>query len=390
MTHAIGTSYDFMPFNRARAPRQIVVQSVSGALACAFAGVVGIILFYTPHATGPHVTRVPVNAPRTAPPAATPVTPSNTFKATRLPRRQARAVHSASHVYLALLDPAYSLGAEPMPLAQSAPLGANFHAFGPKPSTPAAKPHRVAPKPASADVTSNTPKPHRAALNPAPADVASNAPEPPLRPAGLTPPARHIPVRAAAREPAHDQRAVVAAAKPKKPSFFQKMFGTRQAQGPVLAYASPQQSGLGEDQGRDADPAALYGPGTAVYDISAHTVFMPNGTRLEAHSGRGYGYDNPHYVDQRMRGATPPNLYKLRPRRALFHGVHALRLIPIGDGRMYGRAGFLAHTYMLGPKGASFGCVSFKHYYRFLQAYRQGEVKRLVVVPRLDVVARLD
>jgi hypothetical protein len=36
---------------------------------------------------------------------------------------------------------------------------------------------------------------------------------------------------------------------------------------------------------------------------------------------------------------------------------------------------------MLGPTGASNGCVSFKDYQAFLQAYLRGEVQRLVVVP---------
>jgi hypothetical protein len=35
---------------------------------------------------------------------------------------------------------------------------------------------------------------------------------------------------------------------------------------------------------------------------------------------------------------------------------------------------------MLGPYGASNGCVSFKDYNAFLDAYLHGEVKRLVVV----------
>jgi hypothetical protein len=38
---------------------------------------------------------------------------------------------------------------------------------------------------------------------------------------------------------------------------------------------------------------------------------------------------------------------------------------------------------MLGPNGDSNGCVSIKDYDKFLQAYRNGEVKRLVVVPSL-------
>jgi hypothetical protein len=51
---------------------------------------------------------------------------------------------------------------------------------------------------------------------------------------------------------------------------------------------------------------------------------------------------------------------------------------------MYGRDGILAHTYMLGPSGQSFGCVSFKHYDEFLHAFRRGEVSRIVVVPHLQ------
>lgn len=35
---------------------------------------------------------------------------------------------------------------------------------------------------------------------------------------------------------------------------------------------------------------------------------------------------------------------------------------------------------MLGPNGDSNGCISFRNYDRFLQAYLRGEVKRLVVV----------
>jgi hypothetical protein len=51
---------------------------------------------------------------------------------------------------------------------------------------------------------------------------------------------------------------------------------------------------------------------------------------------------------------------------------------------MHGRAGILAHTYMLGANGQSNGCVSFKNYPEFLNAYLRGEVTRLVVVERLD------
>ena len=123
---------------------------------------------------------------------------------------------------------------------------------------------------------------------------------------------------------------------------------------------------------------------TAVYDISAHTVYLPNGERLEAHSGLYDKMDDPRFVNVRMHGATPPNVYDLTLREESFHGVQAIRLNPVDEDKMFGRAGMLAHTYMLGPNGQSNGCVSFKDYQKFLQAYLNGEVDRLVVVARRD------
>ncbi len=109
----------------------------------------------------------------------------------------------------------------------------------------------------------------------------------------------------------------------------------------------------------------------------------PNVQRLEAHSGLGSHMDDPRAVHLRMRGPTPPNVYRLALREELFHGVRALRLNPVDEGKMYGRAGMLAHTYMLGPNGQSNGCVSFSNYQAFLNAYLKGDVERLVVVERL-------
>ena len=133
------------------------------------------------------------------------------------------------------------------------------------------------------------------------------------------------------------------------------------------------------------DLAALgYDSLTAVYDISARAVYLPSGTALEAHSGLGSKMDNPDYVSERMVGATPPGTYELRPRERLFHGVKALRMLPVDSESTLGRSGLLTHSYMLGPKGDSNGCVSIKDYERFLKAYENGEITRLVVVPRLS------
>ena len=127
---------------------------------------------------------------------------------------------------------------------------------------------------------------------------------------------------------------------------------------------------------------------TAIYDITSHTVYLPNGRRLEAHSGLGRHMDDPRSAAIRMNGVTPPNVYDLRMRKSLFHGVRALRLIPKDQSKMHGRSGILAHTYMLGPNGQSNGCVSFNNYPAFLEAYERGEITRLVVVEHLDDVPR--
>lgn len=136
--------------------------------------------------------------------------------------------------------------------------------------------------------------------------------------------------------------------------------------------------------GKAPDLAALgYDSRTAVYDIKAKALYLPSGVAIEAHSGMGALMDDPEHVDQRMVGATPPATYDLKPREKLFHGVRALRMTPTDGTSALGRVGLLTHTYMLGPRGDSNGCVSIKDYDRFLKAYDNGEFNRLVVVPSL-------
>jgi Protein of unknown function (DUF2778) len=119
---------------------------------------------------------------------------------------------------------------------------------------------------------------------------------------------------------------------------------------------------------------------TAVYDISAHTVYLPDGRQLEAHSGLGKFRDDVLSITEKNRGVTPPNAYQITMREQPFHGVQALRLTPVSDQPMYGRDGILAHTYMLGPSGQSNGCVVFKDYPAFLQAFLSREIDRLIVL----------
>ena len=123
------------------------------------------------------------------------------------------------------------------------------------------------------------------------------------------------------------------------------------------------------------------GGGTAIYDISSRSVTLPSGERLEAHSGLGPTMDDPRYVHLRGRGSTPPGTYHLTEREAPFHGVRALRMHPVGGaGAVVGRNGLLTHSYLRGLSGASSGCISFRNYDRFLQAYLRGDIRRVVVV----------
>ncbi|WP_341987328.1 tlde1 domain-containing protein [Azorhizobium sp. AG788] len=153
---------------------------------------------------------------------------------------------------------------------------------------------------------------------------------------------------------------------------------------PQVASLEPADRPL-EKEPTPAGQALLPGPGDrfALYDIKGRVVYMPNGDKMEAHSGYGEMFDDPRHVAKKMVGPTPPNTYDLTMREARFHGVEALRMKPVGGNPMYGRDGFLTHPYMLGPRGDSNGCVSFRDYDKFLAAYKRGEVTRLVVVASL-------
>jgi len=244
-----------------------------------------------------------------------------------------------------------------------------------------------------------------------PADLRASpedsTPMPPRRPTELARPASPTLDRT-------DSAPAVAELEPKPaptptPGVFEKLFGgvgAQPAKTPesTLAYAAPPpvsatsssalagRGGLGSPGGGfggflrglnlSASPTSRFGDHVAVYDISARVVYLPDGTKLEAHSGLGVARDDPNQVNERMRGPTPPATYALSPREELFHGVAALRLTPV-DSNIYGRAGLLAHTYMLGPDGDSNGCVSFRDYDAFLRAFRSGQISKLVVVTRL-------
>ncbi len=162
---------------------------------------------------------------------------------------------------------------------------------------------------------------------------------------------------------------------------------------PVLAYATPGNpeedengvfGGLGKLFGSAKPGLPGAGSKIAVYDISAATVHMPDGTKLEAHSGIGHRMDNPKFSHVKMLGPTPPNIYNLRMRERRFHGVEAIRMLPQDRAAMKGRDGMLTHTRLLRRSIGSHGCVAFKDYNKFLNAFKRGHVKTLIVVPSME------
>jgi hypothetical protein len=213
-------------------------------------------------------------------------------------------------------------------------------------------------------------------VTPASARVVASVPLPTPRPADLAPlTTGSIPIQA-------PREKIAAASVGVDP--FQRLFGKRESS-PALAYAPADGGVTSSGASRPTGKLALNDGYSAIYDITERTVHLPDGTRLEAHSGLGPKMDDPRYVHVRMHGATPPHVYDLAPREALFHGVEALRMHPVGGAEaIHGRTGILTHNYLLGPNGDSNGCVSFKDYDAFLRAYKAGKVKRLIVVASLD------
>lgn len=169
-------------------------------------------------------------------------------------------------------------------------------------------------------------------------------------------------------------------------SPLKKLFKRSEKPSEALAYARPDRpDGSASKSFGNLFKAPRPGAGTAIYDISAGVVHMPDGSKLEAHSGIGKMVDNPRYVHVKMNGPTPPNVYKLSMREKRFYGVEALRMTPVGKAKMHGRDGILAHSYLLrNGKAQSHGCVAFKDYARFLKAYKAGKVTQLIVVESMS------
>ena len=348
------------------------------------------------------------------------------FVARYAPGAVAFALSAALGAYLVYLRPMLRPASAPSPSVAERPEANPFGGLAPVVPPAVVVAEKAAGNPFGALVTQGFGSSQRFALAESavpmppqpPADLRAApedaAPLPPRRPSALARTLDPVPAPAPiAARPSPAPASEVARAEPAPaagPGIFEKLFGGSGAKATApsttMAYAAPPPVNAGSSSALAArgglnspngggfggflrglnmggtSPATRYGDHVAVYDISARVVYMPDGTRLEAHSGLGSLRDDPSSVSTRMRGATPPATYALTPREELFHGVPALRLTPI-DSSVYGRAGLLAHTYMLGPDGDSNGCVSFRDYDAFLRAFRNGQINKLVVVTRL-------
>jgi hypothetical protein len=254
---------------------------------------------------------------------------------------------------------------------------------------PAAPKLAEAPKTVSAtkladakDASKETSKEASKSKDTAPTKVAMNVPPPATAAPEAKPKSQGM-----FGDMAQRAKAAVMSITGERQSITDKLWGKPTPSGAMLAYASADAGSVTGSLGNQSPAlggSPPYERDTAVYDISAHMVYLPDGTKLEAHSGLGSKLDDPGSARIKMHGVTPPHVYELKPREALFHGVPALRLNPIGgEDAIYGRVGLLAHTYMLGPNGDSNGCVSFRDYNAFLDAYRNKGIRKLAVLAKI-------
>jgi hypothetical protein len=372
-------TFDDLSFEGGDSPQRVLPKIVPFGAALAFAGAIGVWALHWQGSALPDAVLALWPAPTVTHAISKP------FADIAIDANLAAQLKSASPVapsqQVASLEPTAPVSPFPLP---------RLEAFPPAPASP---PAGSLPLPPGRDLPQ--------------IGETESFPLPPARPPGFgaptqsTTPDRHA--------PRPDVAVARPAAQPDNRNVIEKLFGWAHPSSPVVASATTARIAATQPAVAERDSAAAsggFGRGplfsfpspfgnsapapvsgydhyTAVYDISARVVYLPDGTRLEAHSGLGQALDDPRFVAERAVGPTPPHLYELTLREGSFHGVQAIRLNPVGEGGIYGRAGLLAHPFMLGPNGDSNGCVSFKDYDAFLRAYQNGQVKKIAVVAKL-------
>ena len=342
VAYCVGVDDDF-PAVEQRPSRRGAPQKLLGGLALAFFALACGSILYTNLASD-RVDDI-VTPPKVTIVTAQPAAPTHTVAQKAARARPAKPDYFIAPSFeAALLDTSTAM--PPVMFSRERPMKLALHAF------------RLDRAPAAA---------------PPPTHVVASVPLPTPRPAELAQ------LTTASIPPTHALRERVATASVSVGPFDQ-FFGKRDTD-LTMAYAPSDGGVFNNGQSKPLGRGPTNDNYTAVYDISARAVYMPDGTILEAHSGLRDKLDDPRYVNVKMHGATPPHTYDLIPRESLFHGVEAIRMIPVGgEEAIFGRTGLLAHSFMLGPNGDSNGCVSFRDYAAFLRAYKQGKVKRMIVV----------
>ena len=264
-----------------------------------------------------------------------PTLSSSNFDAPVIRRSPVLAARSPATI----IDSVFAALPEPAPVIAAPAVVASGPSLSFQDRFAAAAPQGEAPKMAEAAKPAETlkiaeaPKPQPAPkLQLASLPPATVAPLPPARPADIKP-ARSA--GAAVKDMAQRAKAaVMSIASSEKLSIIEKLWGKHESRGSLLSFASADASITGslpsdpKPQNPMLGGSAPYDRQTAVYDITAHVVYLPDGSKLEAHSGLGSKLDDPDSSKIRMHGVTPPHIYELTPREALFHGVPALRLNP--------------------------------------------------------------
>ena len=380
-------TFDDLSFEGGDSPQRVLPKIVPFGAALAFAGAVSVWALHWQGSTLPEAVFSLWTTAPTATHAISKPFADIAIDANLAAQLKAAAPAAVPSQQMASLETAPRLPSAPFPLP-------NLEAF--PPSTPAIPPAASLPLPPGRDVPE--------------IGETESFPLPPARPPGFGAPTQTTtPERHASRP---DVAVAPPTAQPDNRNVIEKLFGWAHPSSPGVASSTSTRTAatqpvVAEQRERDSAAAASglgrgplfsfpspfgnsapgsvsgYDHYTAVYDISARVVYLPDGTKLEAHSGLGQGLDNPRFVAERAVGPTPPHVYELTLREGSFHGVQALRLNPVGDGGVYGRDGLLAHPFMLGPNGDSNGCVSFRDYDAFLRAYQNGQVKKLAVVAKL-------
>ena len=365
-------TFDDLSFEGGDSPRRVLQKVLPGVAAVALAGAVGVWALHWRESGRSRRRLLPAGRQSAGDAAVSKPFGDIVIDADLLAELK-RAAPAAPSQQVASLETAPPASFAPIPLP-------SLEAFPPAPPTPPAES-----APAAADARW-CPKSARRNASPCRRLVRRSS----ARPRSPAPPERHAPDRCGCRSPrragstiATSSRNCSGWAHPSSPVVASASAGAAPRAGrlraPQRSPALPRRRKIAAALGRGPLFSASRRRSEVRPRFPAMTAIPPSMTSPPAssicrteHGSKpirvsGEALDNPRYVS-RARG-WPDAAACLRADVAgrSFHGVQALRLNPVGEGGIYGRAGLLAHPFMLGPNGDSNGCVSVKDYDAFLR-----------------------